>query len=465
MKGLDLTRETVSSLSALVRKKEISPVELTRATLERIASLDGALQAFVTVMESQAIESAREAEQAVMAGRYLGPFHGIPVAVKDLYYTKGVPTMAGSRVLSGFIPEYDATAVTRLKSAGAVIVGKTNTHEFAFGYVTSPTRNPWDLSRIPGGSSGGSGAAVAASLCFAATGTDTGGSIRVPAAMNGIVGLKPTFGRVSKYGVVTLSWTLDHAGPMTRSVRDAALMMNILAGHDPLDASSADVPVPDFTQSLDGALSGLRLGIPREHFIDPLDPEVSKAYRDSIDVLKRLGAEVREVSLPNAGLAPLAAVQILLAEASAYHEKWHPSKSHLYTPEVDGFLKMGKLIPATQYIKAQRIRTLVCNDFDAAFREVDALAVPALPITAPVAGETEVAAGPVRAGIGDLCGRNMFPLTMAGLPAITVPCGFSGAGLPIGLQIIGRAFDESKILQIAHQYETSTEWHLRRPPV
>jgi aspartyl-tRNA(Asn)/glutamyl-tRNA(Gln) amidotransferase subunit A len=416
-------------------------------------------------MGPQAQQAAKETEKAIMAGKYLGPYQGIPVAVKDLYYTKGVKTTASSKVLADFIPDYDATVVARLKAAGAVIIGKTNTHEFAYGYVTSPTRNPWDTQRIPGGSSGGSGAAVAASLCIAATGSDTGGSIRVPSSMNGIVGLKPTFGRVSKRGVIVLSWSLDHVGPMTKTVEDAALMMNVIAGFDPRDATSVDIPVPDYTKALKKGISKVKLGIPKEHFLEPLDPEVSAAFTKAVETLKGLGASVQEVSLPHVGLSVLAAVYILVSEASSYHERWFKTKADLYTPEVNGYIKMGNLLSAAHYIKAQRIRSLVCADFDNAFKKVDALITPTLPITAPKVGENTVTVGTAKMPLNDACGRNMYPLTMAGLPAITLPCGFSKGGLPIGLQIIGHPFDERGIIRIANSYEKSTEWHSRRPPL
>ena len=463
MKNLDLTEQTVGSLSRLIKRKEVSPAEVTKESLERIEKLDGNLKAFVTVMEAQAIEAAKDAEKAIMAGKYLGPYHGIPMGVKDLFYTKGVRTTAGSKVLADFIPDYDATMVARLKAAGAVIIGKTNTHEFAFGYVTPPTLNPWDTQRIPGGSSGGSGAAVAASMCLAATGSDTGGSIRVPSAMNGIVGLKPTFGRVSKHGVIVLSWSIDHVGPMTKTVEDAALMMNIVAGFDPQDATSMDVPVPDYTEALKGGISKVRLGIPKEHFLEPLDSDVSAAFNKAVEVLKGLGATIQEVSLPYVGLSSLAAPFIVVSEASAYHERWFKTKANLYTPEVNRFIKIGNLMVAAHYIKAQRIRRLICRDFDLALKKVDALITPTLPITAPKVGENVVTVGTTKAPINAACGRNMYPLSMSGLPAISLPCGFSQGGLPIGLQIIGRPFDESGIIRIANNYEKNTDWHLRRP--
>jgi len=463
MKNLDLTKQTVASLSRLIKSKEISPVEVTEASLERIAKLDGTLKAFVTVTESQAIQAAKDAEKSIMAGKYVGPYHGIPIGLKDLYYTKGIPTTASSKVLADFIPSYDATVVAKLKAAGVVILGKTNTHEFAYGYISSPTVNAWDTQRIPGGSSGGSGCAIAASMCLAATGTDTGGSIRVPSAMNGVVGLKPTFGRVSKYGVIVLAWSIDHAGPMTKTVEDAALMMNIIAGYDPKDPSSANVPVLDYARALKGGIANMRLGIPKDNFLEPLDPEVSAAFQKAVEVLKKLGARMEEVSLPNAGLAGKIGFYMVCSEASAYHERWFKTKADLYTPAVRRYLKWGNLTGAALYIKAQRIRTLISNDFDLAFKKVDAIITPTLPITAPKVGEDEVSVGTTKMPLSDACRRNMYPLTLTGLPAMSVPCGFSHANLPIGLQIIGRPFDEPRVIRIAHNYEKSTDWHLRRP--
>jgi aspartyl-tRNA(Asn)/glutamyl-tRNA(Gln) amidotransferase subunit A len=465
MKDLDLTRQSVASLASLIRNKAVSPVEVTEAALSRIAAVDGKLNAFATVMADQARVAAKSAEKAILAGGYLGPFHGIPIGIKDIFHTRGVRTSAGSRVLANFVPDDDATLVARLKAAGAVIVGKTQTHEFAYGYVTPTTRNPWDTRRIPGGSSGGSGAAVASSMCAAATGSDTGGSIRVPAAMNGVVGLKPTFGRVSKRGVIVLSWSLDHVGPITRTVEDAALMMNVISGFDPQDPASADMPVPDFTAALKKNIAGVKLGIPAEHFLEPLDPEVAGAFHQAVGVLKAAGAEIQEVSLPHAGASVLAALYILISEAASYHERWFAAHADLYTPEVQGYIRMGRLLTAAHYIKAQRVRALVARDFDHAFEKVDALVTPTLPITAPLAGDPEVSAGKARMQLTEACGRNMYPLTMTGLPAISVPCGFSQAGLPIGLQIIGRPFDEAGILRIADHFQGITDWHARRPPI
>ena len=311
--------------------------------------------------------------------------------------------------------------------------------------------------------SGGSAAAVAASMCLAANGTDTGGSIRVPSAMNGIVGLKPTFGRVSKHGVVTLSWSLDHAGPITKTVEDAALMMNIIAGHDANDPSSVNISVPDYTKALREEIAGKKLGIPRENFLDPLDPDVADAFKKAVEVLKGLGAIVEEVSLPHVGLSSLVEYHILFCEASSYHERWLKTKAHLYTPRVAGLLKMGTVFPASHYIKAQRLRRIISDDFDAALRQVDALITPTLPITAPQVDEDEVSIGTGKMNLSHLCSRNMFPINLSGLPAITVPCGFSQGGLPVGLQIVGRPFDEEGIIGIANNYEINTDWHLRRP--
>ena len=281
--------------------------------------------------------------------------------------------------------------------------------------------------------------------------------------MNGIVGLKPTFGRVSKYGVIVLSWSLDHAGPLTKTVEDAALMMNIVAGFDPQDATSVNVPVPDYTEALNGDISKVRLGIPKEHFLEPLDSDVSAAFNKAVEVLRGLGATIHEVSLPYVSLSSLAAFYIVLSEGSAYHERWFKTKANLYTPEVNRLIKIGNLMVAAHYIKAQRIRSLICKDFELALKKVDALITPTLPITAPKVGENVVTVGTTDAPINRVLARNMYPLNMSGLPTISLPCGFSQRGLPIGLQIIGRPFDESGIIRIANNYEKNTDWHLRRP--
>jgi aspartyl-tRNA(Asn)/glutamyl-tRNA(Gln) amidotransferase subunit A len=449
---------TIASMAGRIRKKEISPVELTEAVLDRIEAKDATLKAFVTVTAEEARNAAKAAEHAIMAGNYLGPLHGIPIAIKDLYYTRGVRTTAGSKILADFVPDYDAAVVERLKRSGAVIVGKANTHEFAMLVTTPPTRNPWDLDRIPGGSSGGSGAAVAASLCLGATGSDTGGSIRIPAALCGVVGIKPTYGRVSKHGVVPLSWTLDHAGPLTKSVEDAALMLRAMAGYDPRDPTTADVPVPDYARALTGDIKGLRIGMPKEYFFETIDAEVDQAVRKAITVLEGLGASVQEVSFPHLHHIGIVHACIILTEAAAYHERWLRTRADDYEPGVRFNLEWGKLF-------TQRVRELIRQDFAATLRQVDVIAAPTVPVTAPRIGEDPVKIGDHSELVVVAMIRYNRPSNHTGLPAISVPCGFTSSDLPIGLQLIGRAFDEETILRAAHAYEVNTDWHKRISPV
>jgi aspartyl-tRNA(Asn)/glutamyl-tRNA(Gln) amidotransferase subunit A len=355
--------------------------------------------------------------------------------------------------------------VERLKRAGAVIVGKTNTHEFAEGVTTPPTRNPWNLDRIPGGSSGGSAAALAASLCIGATGTDTGGSIRIPSALCGVVGIKPTYGRVSKYGVIPLSWTADHAGPMAKSVEDAAIMLGVMAGHDPRDPSTADVPVPDYARALTGDIKGLRIGLPREYFFESIEPEVENAVRRAIGVLERLGATVEEVSLPQITHITGVHVCIVLSEAAAYHERWLRTRADDYQPDVRFDLEWGRLFMASDYVQAQRVRELIRQDFARVLRRVDLLVAPTVPVTAPKAGDVTVKVrGQDELVIVAMIRLNR-PSNHTGLPAISLPCGFTSDGLPIGLQLIGRAFEEATVLRAAHAYAVSTEWHQRTAPI
>lgn len=460
-----LSFDTIAGLAARIRKKEISPVEVTEAVLDRIAAVDGRVKAFVTVTRDEARNAAKAAEHAILSGNYLGALHGIPIGVKDLFYTRGVRTTAGSKILANFVPDHDAAVVERLKRAGAVIVGKTNTHEFAYNVFTPPTRNPWDLERIPGGSSGGSGAAVAASLCVAATGTDTGGSIRIPAALCGVVGIKPTYGRVSKRGVIPLSWTCDHAGPLAKSVEDAALMLGAMAGYDPQDPSTADVPVPTYVRALTGEIKGLKVGLPREYFFDGIDTEVEDAVKKAIKVLEGLGASVEEISLPQIKHIAAVHVAIVLTEAATYHERWLRTRADDYAPDVRFGLEWGKLFMGMDYVQAQRVRELIRQDFGKALRRVDLIAAPTVPAVAPKVGETSVKIRDRSEGILPAMIRLNRPSNHTGLPAISVPCGFTANGLPVGLQLIGRAFDEATVLRAAHAYEVNTPWRQKIAPV
>jgi aspartyl-tRNA(Asn)/glutamyl-tRNA(Gln) amidotransferase subunit A len=392
------------------------------------------------------------------------------VSLKDLYYTRGVRTTAGSKVLADFVPTYDATVTAKLRRAGAIVIGKNNLHEFAPGGSSNnahygPGRNPWDPSRIPGGSSGGSAAAVAASMGMASMGSDTAASIRLPAALCGVVGLKPTYGRVSCHGVIALSWSLDTVGPLARTAEDCALVLQAVAGHDPKDPVSVRAPVPDYAAALDRDIRGLRVGVPREHFFQNTSPEVADLTRAAIRVLGDLGASVREVSLPLAGVSTYAANVLSRAEGAAYHEHWLRTRRADYSPDIRDRLETGFFISAVDYIKAQQIRTLVQRQFNGVMEEVDLLAMPTTPIPAhPIGPEPILPPGSDQEGMLSMVVLTR-PHNVAGLPAISVPCGFTAEGLPVGLQLGGRALDEATVLRAAHAYQRATDWHRRRPPV
>jgi aspartyl-tRNA(Asn)/glutamyl-tRNA(Gln) amidotransferase subunit A len=458
-----LTSLGLAEASELVHKKRVSPVELLRACLDRIERLDPRLNSFITVTAEGALAEARAAEAEVQRGRWKGPLHGIPIGLKDLLDTAGVRTTAGSNVFKDRVPMEDAEIVRRLKAAGAVLVGKLNLHEFAYGGSTvvsafGAVRNPWSLEHSAGGSSAGSAAAVAAGLCYGAIGSDTGGSIRQPSAYCGIVGLKPTFGRVSTRGAVPLSWSLDHLGPMARSVRDAALLLQPLAGHDPADAGSADLPVPDYASAL-GGKPPLRLGLPRAPFYEGLHPEVEAATTAALRVLASLGASERDVTIDSGNEAALA---VLRAEAYAYHEATVARRPELYQPETLRRIRSGAEITASAYITARRALEALRRSVQAVFDTVDLLvtpttAVPPFKIADLVADMDQLRAKEV------VTLRNTRSFNALGLPTISVPCGFTSAGLPIGLQITGARGKESGVLALAHAYEQATDWHTRRP--
>jgi aspartyl-tRNA(Asn)/glutamyl-tRNA(Gln) amidotransferase subunit A len=468
MEGSELCYLSLRSLGTLIQRQELSPVEAAEAVVDRVDKFDRHLNSYITLLRDQALAQARAAEQEIHDGHYRGPLHGIPIAVKDLYYTKGIRTTAGSNILSDFIPTYDATVMARLLDAGAILIGKLNMHEFARGATNTSSLigaccNPWDTMRVPGGSSGGSGAALAAGFCFGSLGSDTGGSIRIPAACCGIVGLKPTYGRVSRHGVFPLSWSLDHVGPMTRTVADAALMLQVIAGHDRHDRTTRTAVVPDYAASLTGDIDGACLGIPQEFYFEQLDAEVGDSVRTAIQTLERAGARVEEVSLPLSKFAAAAGRIISLTEAAEIHETFLRTRRADYSPDVrDGFL-VGQLILGKHYMKAQRLRSLIRQEMAAALRRVDALVTPTVPIPAPRIGQTTVETGRERIETIWALSRLTRPANLTGFPAISVPCGFSQGGLPIGLQLIGRPFAEATILQIAHAYEQETSWHQRRP--
>jgi aspartyl-tRNA(Asn)/glutamyl-tRNA(Gln) amidotransferase subunit A len=467
---VDLTALTIAEAARQIARKQLSPVELTQAALERISTLNQRLNAFITVLGDQALTTAQVAEREMMSGQKRGPLHGIPIALKDLCATKGVRTTAGSKILRDYIPTDDATVTLRLAEAGTILLGKLHMNEFAYGPDGDNAHygrvyNPWNLECITGGSSSGSGAGVAASLCLGALGTDTGGSIRIPSALCGIAGIKPTYGRVSRYGIMPLCWSLDHVGPMAKTVEDVALLLQSMAGYDVKDPTSAQRPVPDYVAALSGDVRGLRLGIPQEYFFDMLDPEVEHAVRQAVEVMQGSGASVHEVSWPSLRYATLAALIIVLAEASAFHDSWIRTRSQDYHPDVALRLKWGLLLPASAYLKAQRLRTLMCRDVAQLWRQVDVLVTPATMMAAPRPGEMQIRLNHRQMSTREAILRLMRPFNLTGLPAISVPCGFTTTGLPIGLQIAGKPFDEATVLRLAHAYEQATDWHRRRPPI
>ena len=462
MSARNLDWLSVAEAGRLIRRRELSPVELTQACLQRIERLDGRINAFITVTGEQAIAAARQVEAEIAGGSHRGPLHGIPVALKDIFGVADVRMTGGSKILAENVATEDSVATTRLKAAGAVFLGKLNLHEFAFGATGinphyGPARNPWDAERITGGSSSGSGAAVAGGECPAALGTDTGGSIRIPASLCGIVGLKPTYGRVSKRGVLPLSWSLDHVGAMTRTVADAAIVLQAIAGYDEGDGSSVDEPGPDYNAAPNGGLRGLRVGVPREFFFENVDPEVEKSVQSAIGVLGELGAIVTEVEVPLIAEIPGALTAMMLPEALAYHQKWMAERPDDYGDDVRYRLELGSGYLAVHYVQAQRLRGIAVEAWrQDVFSKVDLIATPTTPVTArPISeGDLQVTFSLIRF-------TNLF--NFLGLPAISLPCGFSTEGLPIGLQLAGRWWDEGTMLRAAHAYEQATEWHKRRP--
>ncbi len=480
-----LTELTITQALDKLRAKEISSVELTRAYLDQIEKLDPTLNAYLTVTADRALADAEAADKARATGEDK-PLLGIPLGIKDVYSTKGIETTCGSKILKGYTPIFSSTAVERLEAAGMVMLGKPNMDEFAMGSSTENsayknTRNPWNLERIPGGSSGGSSAAVSAGLAAGALGTDTGGSIRQPGAMTGIAALKPSYGRVSRYGVVAFGSSLDCPGPMARSVEDVARMLQVMAGHDPLDSTSMPIDVPDYVEALTGEVKGLKIGIPKEYFIEGIQPEVEAAVRAAIKQLESLGAKVVEISLPHTGYSLPVYYIIAPAEASANlarydgmrfglrvdkGEMWPTYKATRgqgFGAEVKRRIMLGTYALSAGYYdayygKAQAVRTLIKQDFDKAFEDVDVIATPVAPTTAFKLGENTD--DPLQMYLADVF---TIPASLAGIPGLSVPCGFDNQGLPIGLQLLGPAFAEATILRAGHAYEQATEWHLKRP--
>ena len=470
MDATELCYLSAGKLSRLIQENELSPVEVVEAHLSRIEALEPTLNSFITLLPERAIASARVAEKEIQSGGYRGPLHGIPLGLKDLYYVKGVRNTSGSRVFDDFIPEFDCTIAARFKQAGAILLGKLNLHTFAYGPTgENPDygnmHNPWNVERISGGSSGGSGSAAASGQCTLTMGTDTGGSVRIPSALCGLSGLKPTYGRLSRYGITPLSWGLDHPGPMARTAEDCAMVLNAVAGYDPNDPASANVPVPDFTRNLNGGISGLRVGVPKEYFEVPVDPQIEQSVRGAIDQLGELGAVVTEVSLPMFDAANAISTTILMAEATAYHRKLVLERGSQLPEYVRLRIEAGFFISAADYLQAQQARTIVYRQSCDLLKDVDILAGPTVPITAHGIGETKVKIGDTILGSTPALTQQTRTYNTNGFPAITVPCGFSDDGLPIGLQLAGRPFDEETVLRTAHAYQQATNWHERRPPL
>ena len=462
---------SIQQASEELRSGLITPTELLAETLERIDQLDSDIQAFVTVMRDQAYEEAEKAENEQRTGLFRSPLHGIPIAIKDLIAVKDVRMTAGSKVLADYVSQEDATVVEQLRRAGAVIVGKTNTHEFAYGTYTPPTRNPWDLTRIVGGSSGGSAAALAAGMCPGAIGSDTGGSIRIPSACCGITGLKPTYGRVSTYGVIPLSWSLDHVGPMGRNAEDCAILFDAVARYDPRDPNSVSGPPGKASATLIGgtegrgliSLQGIRLGVPSESFVSPLDPEVRAAWRAALLVLQEEGAELVDVELQRPTIDTYRTIQMPEASLAHMERGWLTKRLDDYGEKTRSLLLQGKTIPAVDYLRAQQQRRAFSSNLRSIMQGFNALVLPTIPMPAILIEQaaTEILIDGVTQNATVALLRLTMPFNLAGLPAISLPCGFSAGGLPIGLQIAGKPFEESMILRIAHAYQQLTDWHHR----
>ncbi|MBV9749042.1 MAG: aspartyl/glutamyl-tRNA amidotransferase subunit A [Acetobacteraceae bacterium] len=464
----DLCQLGITQVAPLLRQRRLSPVELADAYLDRIQRLDPALNAHILVMPEQARAAARQAEAEIGAGQYRGPLHGVPLGIKDLLDVAGAPTTMGSEILRDNVAVQDASVVSRLRSAGGVILGKHNLHEFAFGVTSEnphygPVHNPWALDHVPGGSSGGTAAAVAAGLCAAGLGSDTGASIRAPASWCGTVGLKPTYGRVSRAGALPLAWSLDHLGPLARSVADCAIVLQSIAGHDPRDPASSQAPVPDFSAGLESGVRGLRLGVPRDHFFEVVEPEVERLVRSAIATLEGLGARVVEVPLPHCAHAQAVGNVIMSSEAASWHADWLRDRAGDYGADVLARVRGGLLIRASEYLAAQQMRTLIQQDFVRAFEQADVVLGPTVPLVAPPIGRTQERGGALNLVPRSIANRTTVPCNLTGTPALSLPCGLVD-GLPVGLQIMGAAFSEALVLRVAAAYESATAWHTLRPP-
>ena len=469
MSDRDFVAATISDLGPLIQQRKLSPVELARWYIDRISKLNGRLNAFLSVLADEAITEARAAENEIAHGHYRGPLHGIPIALKNIIAVKGVRMTCGSKILADHRPVRDATVVTRLREAGAVLLGTLHLHEFAWG-VTSVNphfgnaRNPWNPERIPGGSSGGSSVAVASSMAMATLGTDTGGSVRIPSSLCGTIGLKPTYGRVSRDGIFPLCNSLDHVGVIAKNARDAALLLGLIAGIDSRDPTSVDLPVPKYSQGLTASIRGMRVGFLRGFFADDVRDDVKGCVESAVERLREIGAQVEDVSLPLMHHVPGASLAIMTAESYAVHERFLRERAHEYGADVRLRLSMGAMVSASQYLNAQRFRRLLCEQTAEAMGRLDVLVAPTTPIPATSIGQELARIGNKQIAVGTSLSRLTRPANMTGLPAISVPCGFSSEGLPVGFQIVGRPFEEATVLRVANAYQGATEWDRRVPP-
>jgi aspartyl-tRNA(Asn)/glutamyl-tRNA(Gln) amidotransferase subunit A len=454
---------SIAELSALYRSRVLSPVDVTLQVLDRIERIEGRLNAYILVTPERALRDARRAEAELLRGEGVSPLCGIPISLKDIFEVEGLPMTCGSDVLRGrYVSTSNATVARRLFDVGIVLVGKSNMLEFAYG-ETHPsfghTRNPWDTERSTMGSSTGSAATVAARQAFASIGTDTGGSIRLPASYCGLVGLKPTYGLVSRSGLVSLSWSCDHVGPLTRTAADAAIVMNAIAGYDPDDPTSDARRTPDFVEALRASVRGYTIGLVTHDFGEQEDPEVRTAVAEAVEILRHLGLAVRDVDLSGVSEAVTALITILLVEASSYHEQWLRERPDGYSTAILERLKLGAFVPGVSYLAAQRYRRIFSAGVAAAFEEVDFLVLPA-----SITPAHRLADEHVGRDLAPLV-RSTGPFNLSGHPAVSVPCGFTRSGLPIGMQIVGRHFADHRVLLLAHRYQEATDWHTRRPPI
>ena len=471
MNKQDIPFLSVTELSRLIQAKEVSPVEATEAYLERIDEVDGKVNSYITVCRDEVLTAARASEAAIASGSYLGPLHGVPVAVKDQFYTNGIRTTAGSKLLWDFVPDEDATVVANLKNAGAVLLGKLNLSEFALGesfhHPAGTPRNPWDLERNPGISSSGSAAAVAAHLCAVSLGEDTGGSTRIPAAWSGLVGLRPTWGVVSRYGVLPVVWSMDTVGPISHTVEDCAITFQAIAGYDPKDSFSHNEPLPDYRQALDGNIQGLRVGVITEKvYGDDLDREITDAVATAAGGLGELGASVKQISIPLLDAAGVVSKCLTDMYGANIHHEWLKTRATEYDHNSRVRLLTAILTPAQVYYKAQKLRTLIRTQIFELMQEVDVLVLPTSPVVAPKIVDapgikSQEDAHSRMSGVRSWTGA----FNLAGMPAISIPCGFTSENLPISLQIAGRPFEDATIMKVAHAYEQTTSWHTKRPPL